>query len=66
MSTKYIERNCKTHGKTIYRLSGKRWRCVKCCSKTVQKRRNKLKQLAIEYTGGKCIICGYNKCIAAL
>ena len=27
----------------------------------VTKRRRKLKQLIVEYKGGKCIICGYNR-----
>lgn len=29
-------------------------------------RRRKLKILALEYKGGKCVICGYNKCASAL
>ena len=32
----------------------------------VQKRRKKIKELAVEYKGGKCEKCGYNKCISAL
>ena len=32
----------------------------------VSRRRKKLKQQAVKYLGGKCICCGYNKCIAAL
>ena len=32
----------------------------------VAKRRRKVKELAIESKGGKCEICGYNKCIGAL
>jgi 5-methylcytosine-specific restriction endonuclease McrA len=35
-------------------------------SDAVARRRKKLKQLAVEYKGGKCSICGYSKCIAAL
>lgn len=34
--------------------------------KAVAKRRRKIKQLAIEYKGGKCQICKYNKCVGAL
>lgn len=34
--------------------------------KAVIKRRRKLREMAIEYKGGKCSICGYSKCIAAL
>ncbi len=32
----------------------------------VIKRRKKIKQLSIEYKGGKCQLCGYNRCEAAL
>ncbi len=34
--------------------------------KAVSKRRKKLKQMSIEYKGGKCNVCGYNKCVDAL
>ena len=34
--------------------------------KAVQKRRLKIKLQSIEYKGGKCIKCGYNKCQGAL
>jgi 5-methylcytosine-specific restriction endonuclease McrA len=34
--------------------------------KAVSKRRRKIKDMAIQYKGGKCQICGYNKCNAAL
>ncbi len=34
--------------------------------KAVIKRRKKVKELALEYKGGKCQICGYSKCSAAL
>jgi hypothetical protein len=27
--------------------------------------RNKIKERAVEYKGGKCVVCGYNKCIRA-
>lgn len=32
----------------------------------VKQRRKKLKELAISYKGGKCQICGYDKCVDAL
>lgn len=34
--------------------------------KAVSKRRKKLKEMALEHSGGKCIICGYNKSKRAL
>ena len=30
------------------------------------RRRQKIKQQAVEYKGGKCSSCGYDKCVAAL
>jgi len=32
----------------------------------VTRRRKKLREMAREYKGGMCIICGYNKCQRAL
>lgn len=32
----------------------------------LKRRRHKIKEALVEYKGGKCEICGYNKCIAAL
>jgi hypothetical protein len=62
-------RNCKIHRDVEYRSDSKRknsWRCVKCASANVQRRRDNLKLLAVEYKGGSCSCCGYNKCVAAL
>lgn len=52
-------------------LEGKRAKAVFCClncknNHHVDKRRKKLKQMAVEHKGGKCCKCGYNKCIWAL
>ena len=65
---KYITKECKHHGLTnyIYVESEKKYRCVKCRSAAVQKRRDTTKEILVEYKGGKCEICGYNKCISAL
>lgn len=65
---KYIMKECKHHGLTkyVYVKSEKRYRCVKCRNNAVQKRRYNLKKILVEYKGGKCEICGYNKCISAL
>ncbi len=54
---------CKKHGLTPY---SKKVRCKKCLVESVQKRRDKLKIMAVDYKGGKCEKCGYNKCIQAL
>ena len=68
MKDKYITKECKKHGLTEYIFVNieQKYRCVKCRSEAVQKRRDKTKQILIEYKGGKCEICGYNRCISAL
>ena len=32
----------------------------------VHKRRRKIRLMSVEYKGGKCVTCGYDKCIDAL
>jgi hypothetical protein len=34
--------------------------------KAVHKRRKKIREMSVEYKGGSCEICGYNRCIEAL
>ncbi len=64
---KFIEKNCKLHGFTSYVLEGSNsYRCKKCRSNAVQRRRDKVKIMSVEYKGGKCSKCGYNQCIGAL
>ena len=68
MKDKYIERECPVHGLTkfIYVSSSEKYLCAKCRSNAVQRKRHKIKHDLIEYKGGKCEICGYDKCEAAL
>lgn len=56
---------CEKHNSSEFSNS-KRPRCKKCLIDAVNKRRRKVKSLAIEYKGGKCEVCGYDKCNAAL
>jgi DNA-directed RNA polymerase subunit RPC12/RpoP len=64
---KIVIKECKKHGLTEYVLrSDGRYRCKKCSVEAVQRRREKLKLLAIEYKGGECEICGYKRCVSAL
>jgi hypothetical protein len=60
-------RDCPKHGTTdfVFRPSG-RYRCLKCAVDAVQNRRIKLKEMSVEYKGGKCEVCGYDKCKDAL
>lgn len=60
--------NCSKHGPSPgYIAKGKdetnvRYRCNKCNVDAVKRRRKRIKQLSVEYKGGKCERCGYNKC----
>jgi len=62
---------CKIHGfvkhyKRKNRPTGKSGYCSICSIMAVTRRRQKVKVMAVEYLGGKCRECGYNKCVAAL
>jgi hypothetical protein len=63
-----FEKTCKWHTCTepVERSSADF--CNKKCKNKyfVDKRRKKIKQMAIEYKGGKCICCDYSGCAAAM
>jgi 5-methylcytosine-specific restriction endonuclease McrA len=63
-----IVRRCKQHGVTEFAIVGSdlRPRCKQCRADAVQRRRRKVKQILVEEAGGKCVLCGYHRCIAAL
>ena len=68
--TRYLK-ECKHHGITDHRKVKRkgmndREQCCKCQSEAVKRRRNKLKEMAVEYKGSCCNKCGYNKSITAL
>jgi len=48
-------KNCKIHGLTDFSRAS---RCKKCAVISVDKRRKKIKNFAVEYCGGKCYDCG--------
>jgi len=62
-----MERECKHHGLTEHaERSDGGYRCRRCQVEATQKRRDKVKEMAIEYKGGCCEKCGYDRCIGAL
>lgn len=63
-----MEKECKKHGLTKHsiRTDNGYYRCRKCMVDAVIKRRRKLKEMSVQYKGGKCERCGYNKCVDAL
>ena len=53
----FYDRRGKKHG-SVY--------CKSCTSEQTIERQQLLKSKCVEYKGGKCICCGYNKCNSAL
>lgn len=61
---------CSKHGVAKHNIhrDGKyrRVRCARCASDAVDKRRRTMRQRLVTEVGGKCIKCGYSKCLRAL
>jgi len=58
---------CPHHGTTVFqRRGGGGYRCLKCRSEAVTRRRRRVKQVLVEEAGGACQACGYDRCIGAL
>jgi transposase len=58
---------CPTHGLTAFRLRRNGgYRCSRCNSEAVSRRRRRIKQTLVVEAGGACALCGYSACIAAL
>jgi transposase len=59
--------SCPRHGMTAFKRRSKGgYRCAKCRSEAVARRRRKVKQQLVDDAGGRCSVCGYSRCIAAL
>lgn len=64
---KRLQLQCARHGTTTFMLRNKGgYRCAKCRTEAVVKRRRKVKRLLVDEAGGACRVCGYSRCIAAL
>jgi len=60
-------RACPHHGETPFLLEGRGYyRCAKCRSEAVSRRRRKVKEILVAEAGGCCAICGYDSCLGAL
>lgn len=61
-------RSCRRCGETdeAKLRKGCRYICKSCDAKRTAERHRLYKKKAVEYKGGKCTQCGYNKCLAAL
>jgi transposase len=54
---------CKHHGETRFVREGRGYyRCKRCRKERVAQRRQTIKRKLVEEAGGKCLICGYNRC----
>jgi transposase-like protein/DNA-directed RNA polymerase subunit RPC12/RpoP len=58
---------CARHGQTLFWLEGRGiYRCLRCRSEAVARRRRKLKEILVADAGGRCNLCGYDRYIGAL
>jgi hypothetical protein len=62
-----IELRCERHGLALFRLDGRgSYRCKRCGQDRVAARRRKIKRILVDEAGGRCRLCGYDRCIAAM
>src|SRR6185312_7306246 len=62
-----VRMQCTRHGETEFWLEGRGYyRCKRCRSDAVARRRRKVKAILVEEAGGRCCICGYARNMRAL
>ena len=65
-------RRCPRHGITEFahysagRKRGYRWRCKRCIGEAVTRRLQRIKRMLVDEAGGRCAVCGYDRCIINL
>jgi transposase len=58
---------CPRHGSTEFALDTRGiYRCLRCRSEAVSRRRRRLKEILVAEAGGRCCMCGYDRHIGAL
>ena len=58
---------CRHHGETHFVREGRGYyRCKRCRVEATVRRRHLLKRILVEEAGGKCVLCGYSRCVRAL
>jgi transposase len=59
--------SCLRHGRTEFVLEGRGYyRCKRCRIERVNQRRRAIKRKLVADAGGKCVVCGYDRCQRAL
>lgn len=62
-----VQRQCRRHGSTAFVLEGRGYyRCRRCRGDGVVRWRQRVKKQLVEEAGGRCSLCGYGRCVAAL
>jgi hypothetical protein len=59
---------CDTHGLTVFGQRGDdpAYRCLRCRSEAVTRRRRRVKAKLVEEAGGRCVVCAYDRHLGAL
>jgi transposase len=58
---------CKRHGEGDFVIEGSGYyRCCRCRQEQVSNKRRRIKALLVQEAGGRCAVCGYDRCMAAL
>jgi hypothetical protein len=61
------EGRCRVHGHTAFTLDSRgTYRCLRCRSAAVAARRRRVKEMLVGEAGGRCVACGYDRCLRAL
>jgi transposase len=64
---KRAQLDCPRHGTTTFiRRSSGGYRCARCRSEAVSRRRRRVTAILVEDAGGRCAVCGYDRCVGAL
>ena len=61
------ERVCSVHGRGDHVLDTRgTYRCSRCRAEAVAARRRRVKEQLVKEAGGRCRVCGYDRCLRAL
>jgi transposase-like protein len=59
--------SCPHHGEAEFSIEGRGYyRCKRCRSEAVTRRRRRVKAILVAESGGRCSVCGYRRCLGAL